>query len=1285
MKTSMKRFFTSLSIVTLLAPIFLASVEVFAEDLSTNKSSEVITETMPEIVPPVNEPILENEIPDEPMASTNEGTPETSVTESSTDSWTPENTTDGFPQGSTAPSSTDEGIPENSNTEPSTTDQTDDGTTDSSNNPEDTSPTDVPPVTESTEETSTPEDSSDNEWTGGIGLDDLEINQTIEETFTVNAADIVKNNQNENYVLKTKDGKISIKLDLNYYTNSWSGFDKKENFLSGYAHGAVSLTDDSYGKLYSFSDYSPGFIEVYDFNSSSDQAFYLKDKKGRVTEYLISLELENHEPTLEDTFEMSETNSGKPFSTKDGLVTITPDYEQFNWKLQTNNDNWEILNYEPYSISKAYEKRTYHISIYSEKLQQVKSYAIPVERVISEGTIIEHEVDIKLSQNNQFRFENEFYQEYPDIFSGLSITAYFNGWDYIIELNQKNEYYLESLYYDNIETDAQYTSYFEQSTWTDGFYDDESNWVEPVETKTKLKLNISIDNTTEIDESKEKIFTFNLDHNQLIMNSKEDKPYEVSLNYGGPSNHSETFRIAYLNTTDFNDNNDYNYKGEYVEVSEDKSYVNLLREEILGTVESSTNYGNKIIFNINNAPTLEESTLNIDVSRKNDSDNPIEISPESDDNLIFSAYHDGYDSYYLNYEYDYDGIHYYELLDDWEYSVHEDTGTLTKTLYKRKDYGGKIVAIYHVQFNLEKIEYQLQEPIELFIPKKLGFNRVYAETPDGQAVLAGEYFLGESYDGSAYSSFTVEALLTKKGLENNTNINFDYYHFTPGEEPLPTEEKFLYTVTSDGEYKKYPVIITPDVNAPEPTIHEYHTFDIQVTAQELSHVSEDGIPGKVLELKYSEYESIWAKVHLDKETGEPVLFASGFLPPLEKISEYQYTTKDYLYIFNLTITDWKVEEVLPKKITLSDKKVTISAGETATIKATITPENATNKSITWTSKDEKIATVTNGVITGLKAGKTTITAETVNGLKKSVEVTVEKAPEKPVDREELPDSSGTGVSVSAPKGVLPKGAELKVEPIKENNNVHEKLDELTDGKFMLFDIKLHNTEAGQNVQPNGTVQVKVPIPTGFDPSKIRMYRFDSLTGKRTALNGWVDGAYYVFETDQFSYYALVEEEPTVSKEALNELITKAKDLQGENYTVESWKTLTEKLRVANAIAGNELASDSDVKQAIAELNTAIDALVQKPVINPDDENHNEKEPEEDKESNNNSNNSNTSKPNKPSDPEAKPSEKTDTTPETKKDNALPQLGSSASVLLPALGLLLMGLSSLIYFGRNRLN
>ena len=61
-------------------------------------------------------------------------------------------------------------------------------------------------------------------------------------------------------------------------------------------------------------------------------------------------------------------------------------------------------------------------------------------------------------------------------------------------------------------------------------------------------------------------------------------------------------------------------------------------------------------------------------------------------------------------------------------------------------------------------------------------------------------------------------------------------------------------------------------------------------------------------------------------------------------------------------------------VTLSKTSVSLTKGETTTITATVNPSDATDKTVTWTSSDEAVATVSSGKITAVKSGTATIVA-----------------------------------------------------------------------------------------------------------------------------------------------------------------------------------------------------------------------------------------------------------------------------------------------------------------------
>lgn len=69
-----------------------------------------------------------------------------------------------------------------------------------------------------------------------------------------------------------------------------------------------------------------------------------------------------------------------------------------------------------------------------------------------------------------------------------------------------------------------------------------------------------------------------------------------------------------------------------------------------------------------------------------------------------------------------------------------------------------------------------------------------------------------------------------------------------------------------------------------------------------------------------------------------------------------------------------VEGVKVSKVELNKTSVSLKVGGTEQLTATVTPDNATDKTVTWTSSNEKIATVADGKITAVAPGTATITA-----------------------------------------------------------------------------------------------------------------------------------------------------------------------------------------------------------------------------------------------------------------------------------------------------------------------
>lgn len=100
-----------------------------------------------------------------------------------------------------------------------------------------------------------------------------------------------------------------------------------------------------------------------------------------------------------------------------------------------------------------------------------------------------------------------------------------------------------------------------------------------------------------------------------------------------------------------------------------------------------------------------------------------------------------------------------------------------------------------------------------------------------------------------------------------------------------------------------------------------------------------------------------------------------------------------------------------EQIALSKTEGVLTVGNSVTVTATVTPDNATNATVNWTSSDEKVATVdSNGKVTAVAAGNATIkaTSESDGDVSSTYELTVNKAAAKPAT-----NYSGTTSSAGA--------------------------------------------------------------------------------------------------------------------------------------------------------------------------------------------------------------------------------------------------------------------------------
>ena len=115
------------------------------------------------------------------------------------------------------------------------------------------------------------------------------------------------------------------------------------------------------------------------------------------------------------------------------------------------------------------------------------------------------------------------------------------------------------------------------------------------------------------------------------------------------------------------------------------------------------------------------------------------------------------------------------------------------------------------------------------------------------------------------------------------------------------------------------------------------------------------------------------------------------------------------------IGDSGSSEVYVTDISLSHTGISLTAGQTFSLSATISPSNATNKSVTWTSSNSAVATVSRGAVKAQKAGTATVYAVSSNGKKASCTVTV-------AEKQELRQT----ISLSPGDTTIKRGQELTI-------------------------------------------------------------------------------------------------------------------------------------------------------------------------------------------------------------------------------------------------------------------
>ena len=108
-------------------------------------------------------------------------------------------------------------------------------------------------------------------------------------------------------------------------------------------------------------------------------------------------------------------------------------------------------------------------------------------------------------------------------------------------------------------------------------------------------------------------------------------------------------------------------------------------------------------------------------------------------------------------------------------------------------------------------------------------------------------------------------------------------------------------------------------------------------------------------------------------------------------------------------------------ITLDQTSASLKVNESITLTATVSPTNATDKTVTWSTSDESVATVSNGVVIAVKTGTATVTAQ-AGDKKATCSITVEATPVTSVTLDRTSASLNVNESITLTATVKPDDA-----------------------------------------------------------------------------------------------------------------------------------------------------------------------------------------------------------------------------------------------------------------------
>ena len=273
--------------------------------------------------------------------------------------------------------------------------------------------------------------------------------------------------------------------------------------------------------------------------------------------------------------------------------------------------------------------------------------------------------------------------------------------------------------------------------------------------------------------------------------------------------------------------------------------------------------------------------------------------------------------------------------------------------------------------------------------------------PEGEIKIEGEDTVWNGFESDYSARFynteqTVTISAPKSGGkpveigylitdEDLTKARCTKRDFTPYTEPLK--------LNTDGQHIVYAKLTNAEGNVTY--LRTTGRIVIDTTAPQINGI-EDGktyyvIDGEtVTAYPISDVTAIDMNLDSFSVNGKPISISDAdktksvsFSAPYDEDCTYKFIATDKAgNVTEKTVNVYYNDKVISVTgVLLDESSITLDVGGSKTLAATVTPENATNKKVRWTSDNETVATVSeDGVVTAVAGGTAVITATTHDGL-----------------------------------------------------------------------------------------------------------------------------------------------------------------------------------------------------------------------------------------------------------------------------------------------------------------